>query len=138
MVAGGCIVHRNKTHQSLILSSAGAEYYEASEGCREVIYVRGILEDFYGQPLSPTPMYIDNADCIAMGKMSVFSERQKHISIRVCHLKECCNEGIVELRHVGTKYQSVDIGTNPLPAHVFVPWRDVIVGKVSFSDLQGL
>jgi hypothetical protein len=43
-----------------MLSSAAAEYYEASEGCRELIYIRGILEDFYGQPLPPTPMYIDN------------------------------------------------------------------------------
>jgi hypothetical protein len=96
MLAGGCIAHRSKAHKSVMLSSADAEYYEESEGCRELIYIRGILEDFYGQPLPPTPMYIDNAACIAMGKMPVFSERQKHIPIRVCHLKECCDEGIVE------------------------------------------
>jgi hypothetical protein len=83
-------------------------------------------------------MYIDNAACIAMGKMAVFSERQKHIPIRVCHLKECCDEGIVELRHIGTKYQLADIGTKALPALAFIPLRDVILGKVSFSDLQGM
>jgi hypothetical protein len=97
ILAGGCIAHRIKTHKSVMLSSAAAEYYEASEDCRELIYVRGILEDFYGQPLTPTPMYIDNTTCIVMGKMPVFRERQKHIPIRVCHLKECCDEGIVEL-----------------------------------------
>jgi len=138
MLAGGCIAHRSKAHKSVMLSSAAAEYYEASEGCRELIYIRGILEDFYGETLPPTPMYIDNAACIAMGKMPVFSERQKHIPIRVCHLKECCDEGIVELRHIGTKYQLADIGTKALPAPVFLPLRDVILGKVSFSDLQGL
>jgi hypothetical protein len=138
MLSGGCIAHRSKAHKSVMLSSAAAEYYEASEGCRELIYIRGILEDFYGQPLPPTPMYIDNAACIAMGKMPVFSERQKHIPIRVCHLKECCDEGIVELRHIGTKYQLADIGTKALPAPAFLPLRDVILGKVSFSDLQGL
>jgi hypothetical protein len=121
-----------------MLSSAAAEYCEASEGCRELIYIRGILEDFYSQPLPPTPMYIDNTSCIDMGKMPVFSERQKHIPIRTCHLKECCDEGIVELRHIGTKYQLTDIGTKTLPAPVFLPLRDVILGKVSFSDLQGL
>jgi hypothetical protein len=72
-----------------------------------------------------------------MGKMPVFRERQKHIPIRVCHLKECCDEGIVELRHIGTKYQLADIGTKALPAPAFLPLRDVILGKVSFSDLQG-
>ena len=121
-----------------MISSAAAEYYEASEGCRELIYIRGILEDFYGEPLPPNPIYIDNAACIAMGKMPVFSERQKHIPIRVCYLKECCDEGIVELRHIGTKYQLADIGTKALPAPVFVPLRDVILGKMSFRDLQGM
>jgi hypothetical protein len=111
VLTGGCIAHRSKAHKSVMLSSAAAEYYEASEGCRELVYIRGILEDFYGQPLPPTPMYIDNSACIAMGKMPVFSERQKHIRIRVCHLKECCDEEIVELRHIGTKYQLADIGT---------------------------
>lgn len=138
MLSGGCIAHRSKAHKSVMLSSAAAEYYEASEGCRELIYIRGILEDFYGETLPPTPMYIDNAACIAMGKMPVFSERQKHIPIRICHLKECCDEAIVELRHIGTKYQLADIGTKALPAPVFLPLRDVILGKVSFSDLQGL
>ncbi len=83
-------------------------------------------------------MYIDNAACIEMGKMPVFSERQKHIPIHICHLKEYCDEGIVELRHIGTKYQLADIGTKALPAPVFLPLRNVILGKVSFSDLQGL
>ena len=98
MLAGGCIAHRSKAHKSVMLSSAAAEYYEASEGCRELIYVRGILEDFYGQPLPPTPMYINR----------------------------------------GTKFQLADIGTKALPAPVFLPLQDVILGKVSFSDLQGL
>jgi hypothetical protein len=46
MLAGGCIAHRSKAHKSVMLSSAAAEYYETSEGCRELIYIRGILEDF--------------------------------------------------------------------------------------------
>jgi hypothetical protein len=60
------------------------------------------------------------------------------IAHRSKHLKECSDEGIVELRHIGTKYQLSDIGTKALPAPVFLPLRDVILGKVSFSDLQGL
>jgi hypothetical protein len=68
--------------------------------------------------------------------LSLVSARS--IPIRVCHLKECCDEGIVELRHIGTKYQLADIGTKALPAPVFISVRDVILGKVSFSDLQGM
>jgi hypothetical protein len=138
MLVGGCVDQRSQAHKSVVISSAAAEYYEASEGCRELINIRGILEDFYGQPLPRTPVYIDNAACITMGTMPVFSERQKHIPIRICHLKECCDEGIVELRHIGTKYRLMDIETTALPPPVVLHLRDVILGKVSFSDLQGL
>ena len=74
MMSGGCVAHRSKADKSVMLSSAAAEYYETSEGCRELTYIRGILEDFYGSALPPTPMYIDNEACIAMGKTPVFSE----------------------------------------------------------------
>jgi hypothetical protein len=39
----------------------------------------------------------------------------------VCHLKKCCDEGIVELRHIETKYQLA------LPAPAFIPLQDVCV-----------
>ena len=58
-----------------------------------------------------TPIYIDNQACIAMAKMPVFSEKQKHIPIRVCHLRECCSNKMVELRPIGTRFEVADIGT---------------------------
>ena len=137
MMAGAAIAHRSKSHKSVMLSSAAAEYYEASESCRELAYIRGILEDFYGEPLPPTPLYIDNAACISMGNLPVFSERQKHIPIRVAHLKECTAERMVELKPVSTKFELADIGTKALPSPAFVMLRDVILGKVSFSSVQG-
>ena len=78
VLAGRCIAYRSKAHKWVMLSSAAAEYYEASEGCRELIYIRAIIEDF----------------------------RDNHCPIRMCHLTECCDEGIVELRHIGPKYQA--------------------------------
>ena len=138
MFAGAAIAHRSKAHKSVMLSSAAAEYYEASEGCRELVYVRGILKDFYGVDCPPTPTYIDNQACIAMAKMPVFSEKQKHIPIRVCHLRECCSNKIVELRPIGTKFEVADIGTKALPEPAFVMLRDVLLGITTFGALQGL
>ena len=97
MFAGAAIAHRSKSHKSVMLSSAAAKYYEASEGCRELAYIRGILKDFYGAECPSTPTYIDNQACIAMAKMPVFSEKQKHIPIRVCHLRECCSNKMASL-----------------------------------------
>jgi len=85
-----------------------------------------------------TPTYIQNQACIAMAKMPVISEKQKHIPIRVCHLRECCSNKMVELRPSGTRFEVADIGTNALPEPAFVMISNVLLGLTTFSDLQGM
>jgi len=128
--AGAAIAHRSKSHKSVMLSSAAAEYYEASEGCRELAYIRGILKDFYGAECPSTPTYIDNQACIAMTTMPVFSEKQKHIPIRVCHLCECCSNKMVELRPIGTRFEVADIEPRPFQS---LPLRCSIMSLLSAS-----
>jgi len=60
LFAGVAVAHRSKSHKSVMLSSAAAEYYEASEGCWELAYIRGILKGFYGADLLSIPTYVDN------------------------------------------------------------------------------
>ena len=96
MFAGAAIAHRSKAHKSVILSSAASEYCEASEGCRELVYVRGILKDFDSVDCPPNSTCIDNQACIVMAKMPAFSEKQKYIPICVCHLRECCSNKTCE------------------------------------------
>ena len=138
MFAGAAIAHRSKSHKSVMLFSAAAECYEASEGCRELAYIRSIWKDLYGAECPFTLTYIDDQACIAMAKMPVFSEKQKHIPIRVCHLRECCSNKMVELRPIGTKFEAADIGTKALPEPAFVMLCNVLLGLTTFSDLQGM
>jgi hypothetical protein len=63
-----------------------------------------------------------------MAKMPVFSEKQKHIPIRVCHLRECCSNKMIELRPIGTRFEVADIGTKALPEPAFVMLRNVLLG----------
>ena len=121
-----------------MLSSAAAEYYEASEACREIAFIRGILSDFCGKnesdPLSPTPLMIDKQAAIAMGQMPQSTEKQNHIPIRMCHLKECCAEGLVNLYPVSTKNELADIGTTALGLEeAFMRIQSVISGKTRLS-----
>jgi len=99
MFGGAAITWRSKLQKSVMLSTAAAEYFEASEACREIAFVRGILED----ALILTPLFIDNEAAITMGKLPQFTERQKHIPIRICHLKECAANKLVELRPIPTR-----------------------------------
>ena len=47
MFAGAAVAHRSKSHKSVMLSSAAAEYYEASEGLSRASvhprYLEGLL-----------------------------------------------------------------------------------------------
>jgi len=70
--------------------------------------------------------------------MPVFSEKQKHIPIRVCHLCECCSFKTVELRLIGTRFEVTDIGTKALPEPAFIMLRNVLLGLTAFSDLHGM
>jgi hypothetical protein len=69
MFGEAAITWRSKSQKSVMLSTAAAEYYEASEACREITFVRGTQEDFYGGALIPTPLFIDNEAAIAMGNL---------------------------------------------------------------------
>jgi hypothetical protein len=69
MLAGGAISWRSRSHKSVVLSTAAAEYYEGSEACREVAFIRSIMEDFNECNLDPTPLLIDNQAAICMSKL---------------------------------------------------------------------
>ena len=139
MLAGAVVSWRSRSHKSVMLSSAAAEYYEASEACREIAFVRGILSDFYGkdevEPLDPTPLMIENQATIALGQMPQFTEKQKHIPIRMCHLKECCADGLVHLYPISTRNELADIGTKALEEDAFMRIKSVITGKVRLSAI---
>ena len=119
-----------------MLSTAAAEYYEGSEACREVAFIRSIMEDFYQCNMDPTPLLIDNQAAICMSKLPQFTEKQKHIPIRICHLKECCAERLVELHPVDTKNQLADIGTKALAQPAFERLKSVLFGKIKFADIN--
>ena len=54
-----------------------------------------------------------------MAKIPVFSEKQKNILIRVCHLRKCCSNKMVDLRPICTRFEVADIGTKALPEPAF-------------------
>ena len=94
------------------------------------------MEDFYKYDMDPTPIFIDNQTTICMSNLPQFTEKQKHIPIRICLLKEYCVERIVELNPVDNKNQLVDIGTKALSQPVFERLKSVLFGKIRFSDIN--
>ena len=61
---GAPIAWKSKLQKSVALSYDEAEYYSASLGAVEVIYLRQLLRDMGFGPTSPTPVYEDKTTCI--------------------------------------------------------------------------
>ncbi|WVZ88098.1 hypothetical protein U9M48_034651 [Paspalum notatum var. saurae] len=57
---------------------------------------------------------VDNNSAIELSKNPVHHERSKHIDIRFHYIRECVDEGRVEIDHVGTDRQLADILTKAL------------------------
>jgi len=63
------------------LSSAEAEYMEASLAACESIWLRKLLMGLFGEELDATVIHYDNQSYIKLSKNLVFNDRSKHIEI---------------------------------------------------------
>ena len=71
----------SRKQKSVALSTAEAEYMEASLASCETLWLRKLLVNIFGQELRPTVIYCDNQSCIQLSENPVFHDRSKHIEI---------------------------------------------------------
>jgi hypothetical protein len=71
----------SKKQNSVVLSTAEAEYIATCHCCAQLLWMRQTLRD-YGYKLSKVPILCDNESAIRMADNSVEHSRTKHIDIR--------------------------------------------------------
>jgi len=93
------------------LSSCEAEYVAAA--CQG-IWLNRLVADMLGTRETTVKLLMDNMSAIALSKNPVHHDRSKHIDTKYHFLRECIEEGKVEVDHVGTAEQLADIFTKAL------------------------
>jgi hypothetical protein len=68
-------------------------------------------------------LLVDNKSAIALSKNPVHHERSKHIDTKYHFVRDCVEDGSIDINHVSTKDQLADILTKAL-------------GKVRFIELR--
>ena len=135
MFVGGSLVSwSSRRHKCRTLSSMEAEYVEASEAAKEVLWLRVFLEELGHTQQTPTIMNEDNKACISYSKNNTCHDRTKHIDIRAYALRDRVREGIVELRHISTKDQLADMLTKTQLKCTFMAHRDSIMNGLNTLD----
>ena len=104
------------------LSSYEAEYVAAAAACQGV-WLSRLIGNLVGKELAPVKMLMDNMSVIALSKNPVHHERSKHIDTKFHFIRECVEDGKVQVDHVGTAGQLADILTKPLGRVKFLEQR---------------
>ena len=114
MVHGNLIGGRSKRQSLATLSSMEAELVELINGAQEAIWLRGLLEIDFLEPVGQLPVWEDNAACIAFSHGQTSHERTKHLCNRATFMRECLQRRDFCVRKVDTTENLADVMTKYL------------------------
>ena len=116
------------------LSSSEAEFVDASQAGKEVLYLRALLKGFACPQARPTEIWEDNASCILMSENPTNRERSRHVDVRVHFLRDMVRDGAVKLVKCAGPKNVADALTKSLPKPAFHKHREFMQGTAqSFS-----
>src|SRR5436190_23904859 len=112
MYGGGAISWISQRQPSVAISSTEAEIVAASEGSREMVWLKRLLEEVTKLKSVPV-LHIDNEAATRLAENPENHRRTKHIHIRHFFVRELVTEGIIKVIRVPSEFQLADCLTKP-------------------------
>ena len=123
--SGGCFYVGNnlvswmsKKQNSILLSTAEAEYIAIGSCCTKLLWMQKFLHN-YGICQEHLTIYCDNTSAINISKNLVQHFRTKHIEIRHHFIREFVENGTLTLKFIHADDQKVDLFTKLLKSKCF-------------------
>ena len=86
---GACLISWISKYTVIVcLSTSEAEFVAVTEAAKDVIWVRGFLDELDLLPTSASSIYEDNQACVAMISNHSVSSRNKHFAVKMFWLRE--------------------------------------------------
>lgn len=117
------ITWASQKQKIVALSSCEAEYIAAATAACQGMWLSRLLGDLTGAKPKRVKLMVDNKSAIALCKNPVHHDRSKHINTRYHFIRECVEDGKIDVEHVSTDDQLADIFTKAL-------------GRVKFLELR--
>jgi hypothetical protein len=112
---GKCPISWQATKQKIVvLSTCEAEYVAATGAACQGIWLKRLLGELLGHGDGITELRVDNKSAIALAKNPVFHDRSKHIQIRYHFIRQCVENGDIDIQFIRTEAQLSDIMTKSL------------------------
>lgn len=115
---GTAISWKSQLQKSVAISSTEAEIVAASEGARELMWMKRLFKELMNSSHTPS-LFVDNEAAIKLAQNPEFHNRTKHIAIRHFFVREKVIEKEIVVKQVNTKKQIADILTKPLGGILF-------------------
>jgi hypothetical protein len=110
----GAISWSSKKQPTVALSSTEAEYRGAAIVACEIVWLQKLLSDLGQSVDAPVVIYCDNISSIILANNPVYHARTKHIEVHYHFIREKVLAKEINLIHVNTEDQVVDIFTKAL------------------------
>jgi hypothetical protein len=91
--AGSAVAWSSQLLWSVKLSTTEADFIAASEGAKELLWLKYLLGEI-GEKGSEVPMlYVDNASTVKLVRNPEFHKWSKHIEVQYYFVRECYQDG---------------------------------------------
>ncbi len=122
----GAISWSSKKQPTIALSNTKAEYRGAIIVACEIVWLQKLLSDLGQSVDAPIVIYCDNISSILLVNNPVYHARTKHIEVHYHFIREEVLAKEIDLIHVSTKDQVVDIFTKALSTYELRKFRKML------------
>ena len=100
------------------LSSTDAEFIATTEAVKEVVWLRGLLNELWLNQ-NTVQVFCDNQSTIHLVKNQMYHERTKHIDVKLQFIRNEVGKGTVVVSKIHTSVNPADALTKALPTAKF-------------------
>lgn len=125
-INGSAVQWWSRKQTSTALCTAESEYISMTESCKEISWMRKILEEIGCTQTDPTILRVDNAAAESWAKAESTPRRAKHIDLRYHKIREYVKAETIAPQHVPSSENEADGMTKPLGRFYFEQFREKI------------
>nr|GEW70157.1 ribonuclease H-like domain, reverse transcriptase, RNA-dependent DNA polymerase [Tanacetum cinerariifolium] len=108
---------------TVALSTCESEFIAATGAACQALWLKRLLSELTGWEEKRITLKVDNISAIALVRNLVFHGKSKHIDIRYHFIRECIQNGHINVEHVSGELQRADILTKALPRLNYIQVR---------------
>jgi hypothetical protein len=127
MLACAVVSYLSKKQPTIAMASQEAEIYASSLAGLEAVFLRILIGEITGIIKGPTTVYVDNSGAVSFANDYVSNSRVRHYSRRHLKVRELVEQGIVDVKKIGTDDNVADLLSKALGRRKFEKFRKLVL-----------